>query len=267
MIRADALSFSYGGPPLFERVSFRVAEGEALAILGPNGSGKTTLLKLLAGLLEPVAGTIEVGGCLLSGIDPAERAMRLAYVPQGVDPTVPFTVFETVLMGRYAHLRGRWERDVDREVTRRAIATMGLEGVAERPIARLSGGERQRTMIAAALAQEAPVLLLDEPTTALDMRARSETLELLDRLRAAERRTLVVVTHDIDLEARSCGRLLLLGAPGGPVEGPRSEVLVPERLEAAYGVGVRTVEVPGEPVPVYLPVTRRGARPAGGGSA
>ncbi|MDI7269443.1 MAG: ABC transporter ATP-binding protein [Myxococcota bacterium] len=252
MIGVESAGFGYEGRRLFDGVSFRVDAGEALAILGPNGAGKTTLLRILAGILRPATGIVRVDGRDVHGMTPVERALRVAYVPQGVDPTVPFTVFETVLMGRYAHLRGRWEREADRDAARRAIAAMGLDRVVDRPMARLSGGERQRTMIAAALAQEAPVLLMDEPTTALDLRARWETLGLLERLRVEEARTLVVVTHDIDLAARSCGRVLLLGAPPGAIEGPASEVLVPERLGAAYGVGIRAVEVPGEPVPLFV---------------
>ncbi len=263
MIGVESVGFGYEGRRLFDGVSFRVDAGEALAILGPNGAGKTTLLRILAGILRPATGIVRVDGRDVHGMTPVDRALRVAYVPQGVDPTVPFTVFETVLMGRYAHLRGRWEREADREAARRAIATMGLDRVVDRPMARLSGGERQRTMIAAALAQEAPVLLMDEPTTSLDLRARWETLGLLERLRVEEARTLVVVTHDIDLAARSCGRVLLLGAPGGggarsaeqppgAIEGPASEVLVPGRLGAAYGVCIRAVDVPGEPVPLFV---------------
>jgi len=177
----------------------------------------------------------------------------VAYVPQGIDPRMPFTVLETVLMGRYAHLRGRGEGEADREVARRALAAMRLEGVALRPLSEVSGGERQRALIASALAQEAPVLLLDEPTTALDVRARAETLALLGRLRRDEGRTVVLVTHDIDLAQRACGRVLLLGSPSGPVEGSREEVLRPEVLGGAFGIGVRVYDLPDGAGRVFVP--------------
>ena len=253
MIRAQSLTFGYGAAPLFERLSFDVAAGEALAVLGPNGAGKSTILRLLAGLLVPCSGDVVLDERAVSDLAPHERARRVAYVPQGIDPRMPFTVFETVMMGRYAHLRGRWERDVDREVVRRALGTMRLEAVAERPMEQVSGGERQRALIASALAQEAPVLLLDEPTTALDVRGRVEALALLDRLRREEQRTVVLVTHDIDLAARFCTRVLLLGAPVGPVEGTAGEVLCPERLEAAYGIPVRVFDLPGDAGRVFVP--------------
>jgi len=120
-------------------------------------------------------------------------------------------------------------------------------------MAEVSGGERQRALIAAALAQEAPILLLDEPTTALDVRARVEALSLLERLRKEEGRTVVMVTHDIDLAARSCDRVVLLGAPAGPVVGSAEDVLRPERLEAAFGIAVRSFDLPEGAGRVFVP--------------
>jgi len=265
VIRAKELTFGYGPAPLFERLSFQVDAGDALAVLGPNGAGKSTILRLLAGLLAPGGGEVVLDGKPLGSLASHERALRVAYVPQGIDPRMPFTVYETVLMGRYAHLRGRWERDIDHEVARRALAAMRLEAVADRPLSRVSGGERQRALIASALAQEAPVMLLDEPTTALDLRGRVEAVALLDRLRREEGRTVVLVTHDIDLAQRSCGRVLLLGAAGGPIEGPRDEVLRSERLEAAYGIAVQVVDLPGEGGRVFVPAFGAGAAPGAGG--
>jgi len=253
VIEVRDLAFGWGDAPLFRGLSFDVPPGEALALLGPNGAGKSTILRLLAGLLRPRAGEVRLDGRPLWAFAPHERALRVAYVPQGIDPRLPFTVFETVLMGRYAHLRGRWEGDTDRAVVRRALRMMRLEAVAGRPMAEVSGGERQRALIAAALAQEAPVLLLDEPTTALDVRGRVEALLLIERLRREEGRTVVVVTHDIDLAARSCGRVVLLGAAAGPVVGSTEDVLRPERLAAAFGIAVRSFDLPEGAGRVFVP--------------
>jgi iron complex transport system ATP-binding protein len=266
VIEVRELAFGWGDAPLFAGLSFDVPAGEALALLGPNGAGKSTILRLLAGLLRPRAGQVRLGGRPLDALPPHERAQRVAYVPQGLDPRLPFTVSETVMMGRYAHLRGRWERDADRVVVRRALAAMRLEAVADRPLAEVSGGERQRALIAAALAQEAPVLLLDEPTTALDVRGRVETVSLLERLRRDEHRTVVIVTHDIDLAARSCRRVVLLGAAGGPVVGSTDEVLEPARLEAAFGIPVRSFELPDGAGRVFVPSPAAELLDGGGGS-
>jgi iron complex transport system ATP-binding protein len=263
VLAACGLSFGWESKRLFERVSFVLGEGEALAVLGPNGAGKSTLLSILAGLLEPLEGSVRLAGRPAGSMPAHERARRVALVPQGLDPRMPFTVRETVTMGRYAHLRGRWEGPEDREAVAQAIGTMRLDGVADRPLARLSGGERQRAIIASALAQRAPVLLLDEPTTALDLRARCETTELLDRLRGREGLAVVLVTHDLDLACRTCGRALLLGPGADPVEGPAAEVMTPERLEAAFGVEVRVLDVPGDAIRVHVPVLAR-PRPGGG---
>jgi iron complex transport system ATP-binding protein len=265
VIDVRELAFGWGSAPLFAGLSFEVPAGEALALLGPNGAGKSTILRLLAGLLRPRAGEVRLDGRPLAALPAHERARRVAYVPQGLDPRLPFTVFETVLMGRYAHLRGRWETAADRAVARRALAALRLEDVAERPLAEVSGGERQRALIAAALAQEAPVLLLDEPTTALDVRGRVETLSLLERLRRDERRTVVLVTHDIDLAARACGRVVLLGAAAGPVVGSADDVLEPARLEAAFGIPVRSFELPDGAGRVFVPTPAAGG--GGGGGA
>ncbi|MBI5486058.1 MAG: ABC transporter ATP-binding protein [Deltaproteobacteria bacterium] len=261
MIRARGLTFGYGERPLFEGLSFELAAGDALGVLGPNGVGKSTLLRVLAGLLRPRSGEVLLDGRPLGALPTEERARQVAYVPQGIDPRMPFTVFETVLMGRYAHLRGQWERQLDRDVARRALAVMRLEAVADHRLAEVSGGERQRALIASALAQEAPVLLLDEPTTALDLRGRVEAVALLGRLRCEDRRTVVLVTHDIDLAHRTCERVLLLGAPQGPVEGPRDEVLRSDRLEAAYGIGVRVLDLAGGAGKAFVPAY---AAPAAG---
>lgn len=253
MIEVRDLAFGWGPSLLFRDLSFDVPTGEALAILGPNGAGKTTILRLLAGLLKPRAGEVRLDGRPVTNLAPHQRALRVAYVPQGIDPNLPFTIAETVMMGRYAHLRGRWETEADRVVVRRALATMRLEAVAHRPMAEVSGGERQRALIAAALAQEAPVLLLDEPTTALDIRGRVEAVTLVERLRRDEGRTVVVVTHEIDLAARACSRVLLLGGPEGPVVGATEEVLLPERLEAAFGIPVRSFDLPNGAGRVFVP--------------
>ncbi|MDZ7642617.1 MAG: ATP-binding cassette domain-containing protein [Desulfurivibrio sp.] len=192
VITIHDLHFAYGRLPILEEVNLEVTAGDALCVVGPNGGGKTTLLKLILGLLEPTGGAIQV-----LGKKPAEVRLQLGYVPQYAhyDPLFPVTVLDVVLMGRLGRRRsGFYNRD-DRRAAARALALMGLEELAGRLFAEISGGQRQRTLIARALACEAEILLLDEPTANIDMEAENQLFKLLRQLN--RKMTVLVVTHDV----------------------------------------------------------------------
>ena len=226
-------------------VSLSVASGRLLAVAGPNGSGKTTLLRLLSGSLVPQAGEVRLGDRLLSEFDDRERARMLAVVPQSESSPFPVTVREAVGMGRFAHL-GPWERlgTRDRAVVEHALERCAVAPFAGRRLGELSGGERQRARIARALAQEAPVLLLDEPTAGLDLRYRMELFHLLQEL-CSEGLALLVVTHDLNLAARFADRLLILDEGCARAQGAPIEVLSQETLERVYEWPLRLVKHPG----------------------
>lgn len=228
-----------GPRPLFDGFDLEVPRGKVLGVLGPNGCGKSTLLGLADGLGMPARGTVLVGGRPVAGLSARERAGRIALLPQ-VHRTPSMRVRDLVACGRYAHmgpfgqLGEKDERAVDD-----ALSLMGLQALAHRNARRLSGGERQRAFIAMALAQEADVLLLDEPTTYLDVSAAHELMSLVRRLVAERGTTVVAVLHDIDLALRFCDevavlgrerptRLLAQGSPGAVAGGPA--------LPAAFGV-------------------------------
>ena len=227
------------------RVSLSVSPGRLLAVVGPNGAGKTTLLKLLSGTLTPQDGGVTLDDRALSDLGDRERALAIAVVPQSESSPFPVTVREMVGMGRYAHL-GPWERsgDRDRAVVEDAMARCAVTEFADRHLGELSGGERQRARIARALAQEAPVLLLDEPTAGLDLRYRMELFHLLRQLRAAGLGVLVI-THDLNLAARFADRLLLLDRGRARARGTPDEMLSRESLEAVYDWPLRVVPHPG----------------------
>ncbi len=226
-------------------ISLSVAPGGLLAVVGPNGAGKTTLLKLLSGSLRPHAGEVDLDGRPLPYLDDRERARTIAVVPQSESSPFPVAVREMVAMGRYAHL-GAWERsgDRDREVVARAMERCAVGEFADRQLGELSGGERQRARIARALAQEAPILLLDEPTAGLDLRYRMELFHLLRELRA-DGLAVLVITHDLNLAARFADRLLLLDRGRATARGSPEEVLSREALEAVYEWPLRLVPHPG----------------------
>jgi iron complex transport system ATP-binding protein len=242
VLEATDLSFAYrgaaaGAPLVLDRVSVRVEGGASVALLGPNGAGKTTLLKLLAGMLPPRAGQVTLDGRPVATLTRREIARRVAVVPQETRTPFDFTVIEMVLMGRYPHL-GAFELEGARDlaIAREALAATGTAAFESRAFSTLSGGEKQRVVIAGALAQSAEVLLLDEPTAALDLKYQFEIITLLRRLNAERGTTVIVSTHDLNLAAALCDRMVLLRGGRIMAQGPTGEVLTPENVRALYEV-------------------------------
>ena len=246
-IAFEDVRFAYapGGPDVFGSLSLRVAPGELTALLGPNGSGKSTWVRLAAGLLRPLAGSVRVLGRDAATMPARERARTVAVVPQESVLAFDHTVREVVAMGRAPHLGLLGiARPEDARAVDEALDRTGLTALAARPFRTLSGGERQRAIIARALAQAARVLLLDEPTASLDLRHRVGLDDLVRRLHRERGLTVVVVTHDLDLAARSCDRIVLLAGGAVLADGPPRAVLRPDVLERVYGVRVAVLEGP-----------------------
>ena len=241
-IAAQEVSVTLGGSPVLRGVSFEARTGEVAGLIGPNGAGKSTLLRTLAGLIRPDSGAVLLGDTPLRTLNAGARARRVAFMPQH-DAMHPFTALETVLMGRYAHL-GRFELEgrEDRQIAREAMTRTDTAQFEERQLDRLSGGERQRVILARALAQQAGIILLDEPSASLDLRHRLSMMETL-RAEAVNRNVAVVVAlHDVSLAGRYCDRLTLLSDGVIAAEGVPSEVLTPGNLRTVFGVET-TVQV------------------------
>ena len=220
-------------------LGFTLAPGEILGVIGPNSAGKTTLVRLLTRVVTPTTGTIELDGTLLARVEPRELARRVAVVPQELPHGFPFTVEQLALMGRYPYGGGRFfETDDDRAVARRAMTAVGVAHLAGAPLDLLSGGERQRAVIARALAQEPRVLVLDEPTTHLDLRYQAACAALLRQLATEQGVGVVLVSHDLNLAAELADRLLLMSAGRVVALGTPAEVLDPARLEGVFGARV-----------------------------
>lgn len=202
-----------GGRVALDRISLTVEPGLLLGVTGPNGSGKTTLLNLINGLLLPVSGHVEVLNEVVTPASSRRLRRRVAYLPQMAppDPRMPVLVREVVLMGRYGRIGlGRRPGADDYAAASRAMQRVGLAELADRPIGQLSGGEQQRVALARALAQEATILLLDEPTTFLDQSARADLLELIAAIHAEGRLTTLLVSHELDFVRRICKRIVSL---------------------------------------------------------
>lgn len=238
MLEARSLGFGYGTKAVGRGVDLEARPREVLCLLGPNGSGKTTLFKTMLGLLPPQAGEVRLDGTALARMTRPQIARRVAYVPQAHAAHFPFTVIDMVVMGRTAHL-GIFASPT-REDRQRALAALGTLGIAELAQAeytRISGGQRQLALIARALAQEAPAIIMDEPTASLDFGNQVVVLSEVKRL-AAQGLTIVLSTHDPDHAFSVGDRVALLDGGRLIAQGAPRDVLTPARLRAVYGVSV-----------------------------
>jgi len=222
-------------------------------IVGPNGSGKSTLLRIAAGLITPQRGSVRLKGQPITGLKRRQVARTLGFLPQEVPQLFDFSVDQVVRMGRYAHLRPlSMETPEDRRIAEQALAAVELSGVGHRTLSHLSGGERRRVLIASVLAQQPEILLLDEPTNALDIHHAASIMRLLTGL-GRKGPTVVIVTHDINLAALFCERLLLLTRGRIQADGSPEEVISPERMLAAYGEELLIRKHPQTGGPMVLP--------------
>jgi iron complex transport system ATP-binding protein len=262
MIITEDLRFSYGDRPILDGLDLRVDRGEIVGIVGPNGAGKTTLLKLISGVMRPTGGRVVVDGMDFNSTGDAERARLVSVVPQNPQLPAGYRALDVVLMGRNPHLRTfEWEGAHDVELAARAMRLTDVWEMAARPISSLSGGERQRTVLAMALAQASPVMLLDEPTTNLDLAHQIGIMDLVRGLLPESLKCAVVAMHDLTLAAQYCDRLVMLSEGKSYAEGPPSEVLTEENIRAVYGASVFVVAHPQSGTPVVLPASKasRGA--------
>jgi iron complex transport system ATP-binding protein len=236
MLEARGLDYAYSdGHSVVRGVSLTAEPGRMMAVIGANGSGKSTLVRMLAGLLRPRAGTITLDGVALNSWEPRLRARHIAYVPQSTATAFPFQVIDIVLSGRTPHSpKFRFETAGDREKAMNALDSAGAAHLAARAFTSLSGGERQVVILARALAQEPRLLLLDEPSSSLDLKHRADLIRTLVRLRESRKLSVVMVTHDLQLMgsfdrllAMRCGELAGAGTP--------DEVLRDPLLREVYG--------------------------------
>ena len=243
-VSARDLSYEVQGATLLDGVTLDAGRGQLVGLIGPNGAGKSTLLRAVSGILGCRDGAVRLDGADLESLSAREVAAGLALVPQIAPYTHGFTCVELVLMGRYPHL-GRFQvegREDDR-IARDAMRLTGIEPLADRTLDTLSGGERQRVFVSRALAQQPRVLLLDEPTSNLDVLHQLKVFDLVRRL-VDDGLTAIAAIHDLNTAARYCDRLVLLHGGRVLAEGPPEEVLSPETIEAAFGVRAAVYRAP-----------------------
>ena len=253
LLEASGIHVELGGQAILRDVEVTVRRGEVVGLVGPNGAGKSTLLRVVTGMLRPSAGAVAIEGDALGTLARRELAMRVAVVQQLPEAPPTMRVRDLVLLGRHPHLgllarESRHDFDVVAEAMRRA----GCDRFADRELGSLSGGERRRAFIARALAQEATLLLLDEPTSNLDAQAQVEILELVAELAAGGSGVLLIV-HDLTLAAAYCDRVVLLDRGEVVAEGPPFDVVTAEHVQRVYGSGVTVLPHPVSGAPVVIP--------------
>lgn len=253
-LRAEKVTLGYDGPDIVRQLSVEVPPGGITSVVGPNGCGKSTLLRSLARLMKPRGGAVYLDGVGISELPTREVARKLGILPQ--DPTAPegLTVRELAAQGRYPHQSwlSQWSKKDERAVER-ALEITGVEELADRPLDTLSGGQRQRAWISMALAQETETLLLDEPTTFLDMAHQLEVLQLLEKLNREEGRTILMVLHDLNNAARYSHHMIALSKGRVFATGAPREVVTTKVLREVFGVEADVIPDPRTGAPLCIP--------------
>ena len=252
VLQAEHLAAGYPDRTVLTDVSFAVRPSELVGLIGANGAGKSTLLKTVRGLLAPLGGTVALLGTGIQSLSPRAFAQRAAYLSQQTEIPFGYTVRDIAMTGRYPYL-GWWQREGgrDRALVDASLAYVGMTALADRPMQELSGGQRQRALFAKVLAQQTPVLLLDEPATGLDLFYQEELFHFCQDICAAGR-TVLMVVHELGLAARFCSRLLLFGGGHLLADGTPADVLTPARLTAAYDAPIAVDALPTGHYDVYV---------------
>jgi iron complex transport system ATP-binding protein len=238
-MKLENISFTYETSPVLKNLSVSIQEQDFIGLIGPNGSGKSTLLKVMGGILEPDSGSIQFKESLISRINKKLFAQSVSWIPQDHPMVFPFKVSEIVLMGRHPYLSPlSFESNEDFEISRRAMETTMTSQFADRYFNEISGGEKQRVMIASALAQNPEMMLLDEPTAALDLKYQVQILKILKDLNTNHNMTLILAMHDLNLASKFCNRLILLDEGQIVRDGSPEQVLKKDILEQIYGVEI-----------------------------
>ena len=258
LVKIDNLSFGYKGCEILHKVSLCLNKGEILGIVGPNGSGKSTLIKIISGLYLPWEGEVFLKGSTLSSYSRKEIARSIASVSQEIEKDFPFTVREVVAMGRAPYMgRFAMESKDDKSVIEEAMELTDISHYADRFPYQLSGGERQRMVIARALAQEPEILLMDEPTSHLDLNHQMEINSLIMRMKEEKGLAVVYVTHDLSSAAECCSRIILLGEGRIHTEGSPDLVITAENIDAVYGCRALVDKNPETGRPRVTPLMRK----------
>lgn len=254
MIKLESVEFSYYQQNVLHDIQLSVAAGEFVGLIGPNGAGKSTLLKLIDRIIHPGSGQLYLQNKPLESYTRKELARIIGYVQQDFSTVYNYAVFDIILMGRFPYQKAwKFESKWDREIALKAMETTDCIHLKEREFATLSGGEKQLIILASALAQEPDILLLDEPTAALDLKHQFHFYQILKKLQLQEGKTIITVTHDVNLASQFCDRIIILKEGRIKADGPVKEVLQASLIQEIYDIPVQVIPHPESKLPVILP--------------
>lgn len=253
-LSVDNLCYSVDSAVLLEDVSFSVEKGGYCSIIGPNGAGKTTLVKCINRILDPSGGSIAINGTSLHNLDQRSLARLISYIPQTDVHFSGFTVYEFVMMGRYPYFRPFTPpSDADHDAVTAALNKLQLQALKDRSITTMSGGERQKVLIAASLAQEADIMLMDEPTTFLDSAKEAEIAGILTQLNSGEGKTILSVTHDLNVAMQRSTTVLLLQAGRVRYSGPPQQLMDSSLIDEVFATRFMRISHPASGLPLLIP--------------
>jgi iron complex transport system ATP-binding protein len=257
-LSAADLTLGYAGNQVLGHVDIAIPDGRITALIGANGSGKSTLLRALGRIIQPLGGAVTLDGKAIAQMPGKVIAQTLALLPQSPVSPDGLTVRQLCRFGRHPH-KAMLSRTThhDEQIVEASLAATGLSDLAERPLDRLSGGQRQRAWIAMALAQETPILLLDEPTTYLDIAHQLEVLELLKELNGKRGRTIVMVVHDLNHAAQYADHIIAVAGGGIHAAGRPADILKPDLIRAVFGIDAVVISHPVDGTPLCLPFVER----------
>lgn len=249
LLATEQLTLNAGPKLLVHALDWQVSAGQCWCVIGANGVGKTTLLRTLAGLQQPASGLVLLDGVALSDWSPLDQAHRRGYLPAGRDDAFGYLAIDTVLAARHAYAADRqWESAEDNEVALAALERLGVAALAQRDVRTLSGGQRQRVALAALLAQQTPLLMMDEPTSAMDLSGRVGVMKLLNRLCRDEGKSVILVSHDLNLAHGAATHALLLMGEGAWLAGSVADTMTAPLLSTCLGHAIDIVMHEGRPV-------------------
>jgi len=257
-LKVKDVEFSYGSAPILKSICLELASSEMLGVVGPNGAGKSTLIRCIDRILKPQRGTILLDGQDIKKMHLMQLAKKIGYIPQSTAQVFPATVFDTVLMGRRPHIGWR-SNEKDTEMVLEMLKKLNIEEFAMRDINELSGGQQQKVFIARALTQEPEILLLDEPTSNLDIRCQLEVMDIIKNIVTEKQISAIMAIHDLNLASRYADMTLMMNSGTIFSAGNPASVFTPENIEHVYGVEVKVSNQEGRPYIVPIkPVKQNG---------